>query len=170
MSDIHIHVHTDQAQSQPQDTPRDRSRRGLEERMRKCYDWQSLHELQDDFNRVGLTVTATSEERYVLCRVVNGEPITENIIDDYVFIGARDNLSQEISPRHMDIIVDFVSSNIGGPVEHKKTEHYNRGPKLYGASNTPVTIQDEKDLSDTQHIEFISKDLEDLGFQVHGQR
>lgn len=165
MSDIHIHVHTGQEQSQ--DRPEDRARRGVEERMRKCYDWQTLHELMSDFNKVGLTIIETSERRYVLCRVVNGEPITEDIIDDYVFVGVRDNLQEEISPRHMDIIVDFVTNNISGPVVWKKTEHYNRGPKLYGA---PIQINDEKHHAETEHVEFISKDLEDLGFYSYGQQ
>jgi hypothetical protein len=81
----------------------------------QCIDYQSLYALEEDFNRVGLTVQTTSRNRMILCKLVNGGPITEKVIDDYIYIGSLDDLSRELTDRSSEKICDFIRTNAGTP-------------------------------------------------------
>jgi hypothetical protein len=81
----------------------------------QCIDYQNLYSLEEDFNKVGLTIQSTSRNRMILCRLLNGAPITEKVIDDYIYIGGTDELSKELTNRTTEKIADFVKTNAGPP-------------------------------------------------------
>ncbi len=84
-------------------------------KIEQCIDYQNLYSLEEDFNRVGLTVQATSRNQMILCKLINGSPVTENVIDDYIYIGSTNELNKELSERASEKISDFVRTNAGSP-------------------------------------------------------
>jgi len=86
----------------------------------QCIDYQSLFALEEEFNRIGLTLQTTSRNRMVLCKLIKGRPITERVIEDYIFVGGLDELSKELTDRATEKICDFVRTNAGtaGKVEN----------------------------------------------------
>jgi hypothetical protein len=79
----------------------------------QCIDYQSLYALEESFNKCGMTIQTTSRNRMILCKLRDGKPVTESIVDDYIFIGNLDDLSHEISDRASIKISDFVRTNVG---------------------------------------------------------
>lgn len=79
----------------------------------QCTDYQCLYALEEAFNSCGLTVQTTSNSRMILCKLRNGKPITEQVIDDYIFIGSLDERAKELSDRVSEKICDFVRTNAG---------------------------------------------------------
>lgn len=84
-------------------------------KIRQCIDFQSIYALEEDFNKVGLTVQTTPSNRVVLCKIVEGKPSAKQVIDDYIFIGSLDNSLAELSDRTAAKIVDFINNNRSGP-------------------------------------------------------
>ncbi len=82
----------------------------LVDNIRRCYNWRNLFELKDKFQMCGLVIRPTTNNRMILCRVENGQPIYNSIIDDYIFIG-KDDIDEEISERAAEVISDFVRCN-----------------------------------------------------------
>ena len=100
----------------------------------QCIDYQNLYALEESFNKVGLTVQTTSHNRMLLCKLVNGGPITENVVDDYIFIGSLDNVTKEITKEAAEKIMDFVRTNAGqaGKVENV-ARAWRNGLRMYPA-------------------------------------
>lgn len=84
-------------------------------KIEQCIDYQNLYCLEEDFNKVGLTIQTTDRRRMILCRLEKGKPITEQIVEDYIYIGSLDELSKELSERTTNKICDFVKTNAGEP-------------------------------------------------------
>ena len=82
-------------------------------RIGQCTDYQCLWALEESFNKSGLTIQTTSRNRMILCKLVGGNPISENIIDDYIFVGSLDEMSRELTDRTVEKICDFVRTNAG---------------------------------------------------------
>lgn len=82
-------------------------------RIGQCTDYQCLWALEESFNKSGLTIQTTSRNRMILCKLVGGKPISENIIDDYIFVGSLDEMSRELTDRTVEKICDFVRTNAG---------------------------------------------------------
>jgi hypothetical protein len=79
----------------------------------QCIDYQSLYALEESFNRCGLTIQTTSRNRMILCKLRDGRPVSESVVDDYIFIGGIEDMSREISNRASEKISDFVRTNAG---------------------------------------------------------
>jgi len=77
-----------------------------------------LYALEEDFNKVGLTLQTTSRNRTVLCKIKDGKPLCKNYPDDYIFIGYIDE-DKELSRRVLDCIVEFVSNASSEPAKVK---------------------------------------------------
>lgn len=82
-------------------------------KIRQCIDYQSLYALEEEFNDAGLTIQTTSQNRVILCKLVNGKPKADKVIDDYIFVGSLDTSTNEISDRAAQKIVDFVNNAKG---------------------------------------------------------
>lgn len=81
----------------------------------QCIDYQNLYALEEDLNKVGLSIQTTSRNRMILCRLVDGKAITEHLIDDYIFVGSLNEATKELSENVTQKISDFVRNNAGGP-------------------------------------------------------
>lgn len=53
----------------------------------QCTQYSEIYNLEESFNKVGLTVQTTTNGRMILCRCADNKIVTENVIDDYIFIG-----------------------------------------------------------------------------------
>ena len=56
-----------------------------------CINYQSLYAMEDDFNQVGLTIQTTSDNKIILSRIENNTPVTQKIINDYIYIGSLED-------------------------------------------------------------------------------
>lgn len=86
-------------------------------KIRQCIDFQSIYALEEEFNKVGLTVQTTPSNRVVLCKIVEGKPFAKQVIDDYIFIGSLDHSLMELSDRTASKIVDFINNSRGTPAK-----------------------------------------------------
>jgi hypothetical protein len=84
-------------------------------RIGQCTDYQCLYALEESFNKCGLTVQASSNSRMILCKLRDGKPITEHVIDDYLFIGSIGEKAKELTDRVVEKVCDFVRTNAGKP-------------------------------------------------------
>jgi len=82
-------------------------------KIRQCIDFQSIYALENEFNKVGLTVQTTNNSRVILCKIIEGKPYAKQVIDDYIFIGSLDNSLAELTDRTASKIVDFINNNRG---------------------------------------------------------
>lgn len=78
-------------------------------------DFQCLYALEEAFNKCGLSIQTTSNSRMILCKLRGGKPVTEQVIDDYIFVGSIQEKTKELSDRLVTKINDFVRTNAGAP-------------------------------------------------------
>lgn len=110
-------------------------------KLHQCINCECLCAMESDFNKIGLTIQTTSKDRIVLCRVEDGKPITEHVIDDYIFIGEATKLSTELSERAVEKISSFIQAN-AGPSEtvRNNIRSWRDGLRMAGA---PIEITNE---------------------------
>lgn len=86
----------------------------------QCIDYQNLYALEEEMNKVGLSVQTTSNNRMILCRLLEGKVVTEKVIDDYIFIGSLNDATRELSESQIQKISDFIRNRSGpsGKVEN----------------------------------------------------
>lgn len=86
----------------------------------QCIDYQNLYALEEEMNKVGLSVQTTSNNRMILCRLQEGKVVTEKVIDDYIFIGSLNDATRELSESQIQKISDFIRNRSGpsGKVEN----------------------------------------------------
>jgi hypothetical protein len=163
MSEQHIHIHIgSDSKSEPQqvsETPTNRVGQwynDLLRRVKQCYDWKSLYELREDFNSIGLAVRETAGNRKILCRLEEGKPITDKIIDDYIFVGSKNTMDEEIGTRAQEVILHFISQHASKPqVVVDDNQSYSRDVALYGR---PIRIDESPKLeAEVQQIEIMSR-------------
>ena len=100
-----------------------------------CLDYQAVYSMEPDFNEIGLTVQTTSNNRMILCKIKNGRPLAESIIDDYMYIGSLDTATNEVSERAINKIVEFMHSAGGEKGELKNVARdWQDGLRIYGKS------------------------------------
>jgi hypothetical protein len=97
--------------------------------------FDTLFSLEEDFNKVGLSVQLSGGNRVILCKIVGGKASAATIMEDYIFIGpfAGAGAEQEISERLMSSISNFISHNAGTPAKIESTQRtWQQGVKTYG--------------------------------------
>lgn len=153
---ININLGPDEPEMSSEDSKVSKSCNKLIEKIKKCYDWQTFYELKSEFHKIGLSIEKTGEDRFILCRMEEGSPIYESIIDDYIFVGSISQIREEIRARNLDIIVDFVETNAGVAQtrDKPKSKDYNKNVDLYGQA---IRINEEAELCESQEISFISR-------------
>lgn len=98
----------------------------------QCLDFQNLYALEEDFNKVGLTIQTTSKNRMILCKLRKGKPLAEKVIDDFIFIGTLDNPTRELSENMAEKISDFVRNNQSKPDKVKDLARvWRNGLRMY---------------------------------------
>ncbi|MDP1710858.1 MAG: hypothetical protein Q8K86_00170 [Candidatus Nanopelagicaceae bacterium] len=115
-------------------------------KIEQCTDYQCLYALEEEFNKAGLTVQATPKNRMILCKLRNGRPLAESVVDDYIFIGGLDGMSNEPSDRTVSKISDFVRTNAGSAGKVQNCARvWRNGLRMYEAT---ISVMNE----DVQHI------------------
>jgi len=102
-------------------------------KIRQCIDYQSLYALEDEFNKIGLTIQTTQKNRMILCKLVAGKPIANNVIEDFIFVGSYQQAETELSDRAVEKIIDFVGNNQGAPSKVENLARaWRNGLRMYG--------------------------------------
>ena len=164
MSDYNIHIHLpgdkgttpkNMQEEQPNHNKLGKWFDSLLERVKHCYDWKSIYTLKDDFEKVGLTIHDTSGGRKVLCRIEEGKPIVNNIVDDYIFMGTSANLDEEVSKRALEVILYFLENKAGEPrVVLDNSQSYSKDMSLYGK---PLKIYAEDASYRNQEVQVLGR-------------
>lgn len=173
--DYNIHIHlpdgqtaggsSEQAQESTQSGPRAWYDQ-LVKRIQQCYNWRSIYELSEDLHRIGLTIRDTNGGRMILCRMEEGRPIADKIVDDYIFVGAKDCLDEEISSRAMEVITDFIHSNASYPQTLiRDGQDYTKDMALYGKPLEFGKRRQQRPLSDSKRTMPVEVSDEDRGQQ-----
>ena len=84
-------------------------------KLKKCPKFEYIYTLEEDFNKVGLTIQKTVGNNLILCRIDEGKACIHNVVDDYIFIGSLKESKNEISDRMSDFMADFMLNNYGPP-------------------------------------------------------
>lgn len=168
--DIHIHLPgDDKNQSQPEQVQEDSEQPSwvadILKRVGMCHNWRSLHQMNKDFNRLGLAIKETVGSRRILCRLEEGKPQTEDINRDYIFIGSKGKLDLDISERTMEVIKKFITENIGEPqLVVDDSQSYSNNMALYGK---PIQLYNEDFLEESQQIKMMGSVInEDLDAEL----
>jgi hypothetical protein len=158
---IHIHIGGDKVNPSNQEIAQENSNKvgqwydDLLRRVKQCYDWKSLYELKEDFNSIGLAIRETAGNRKILCRLEEGVPITQKIIDDYIFVGSKQAMDEEIGDRAQEVILHFISNNASKPqVVVDDTQSYSKNMALYGH---PIRIYNEDQEVKRQNINMLGR-------------
>lgn len=119
-------------------------------KIKNCPNYETLYRLEEDFNKVGLTLQSTPKNRVILCMIRDGNAYASAVMEDYVFVGATSDLD-EVPTKTIDCIMNFVIENAGSParvVNNKRSWQHN--PKPYGQ----VLVVNE----DVEHLAQIVED------------
>ncbi|MBD3408531.1 MAG: hypothetical protein GF411_20575 [Candidatus Lokiarchaeota archaeon] len=92
-----------------------------------------LFALENNFNKVGLTLQTTTKNRMILCKIKNSRPYCKEFMDDYIFVGSADE-DRELSKRAVECIIEFVMNAASDKPAKIKDEQRNwqDGISLYG--------------------------------------
>ena len=117
-------------------------------KIEQCIDYQNLYALEPDFNKCGLTVQTTANNRVILAKLRSGKAVTKNVISDYIFIGSLANSTQELSERATIKICDFVRTNSGKSGKIKNTARvWRNGLRMY-ESSIVIVNEDVQEVAD----------------------
>lgn len=104
-------------------------------KVEQCIDYQNLWAMEKDFNKCGLTIQTTSNNRMILAKLRNGKPVTNEVVTDYIFVGSLKDPTKDISDRAILKICDFVrnASSKSGTVKNMPRV-WRDGLRMYGYS------------------------------------
>lgn len=131
--------------------------RDIIDRVQLCYSWRNLCELRKKLIEHGLTIEPTTSGRMILCRIEHGKPVYESVIDDYIFLGNKEQLDEEISSRTAEVICSFIERNASGPAKlsnYQPPQYARASTAFYG---TPLQIDEAESIAESQEIEHISR-------------
>lgn len=101
-------------------------------KIEQCVNHQSIFAMESDFNNCGLSIQTTANNRMILCRLQDGRPVIESVVDDYIFIGSLKEGSTELTDRAVSKISDFVRTHSKGPDTVKNTARvWRNGVRMY---------------------------------------
>ena len=101
-------------------------------KIKGCGYYYMLHELEEDFNKIGLTIQTTLRDNKILCKIVEGKPYAEKPLRDYVFVGSLTDQTDPIPDRILDTICEFVVNNAGLPAVMDTPRVWRQGSWMYG--------------------------------------
>ncbi len=129
----------------------------LKRGIRSCYTFDNLYALSRGFNEHGMVIKPTASNKMIVCRVQDGEPISETIVSDFIFVGSLNQKDEVIPSRIIQCVLEFVERCHGEeyvPEEISKQQHQQLA--LYGVPmdvGRPTELANE-DISElTQELE-----------------
>jgi hypothetical protein len=125
----------------------------LVHKINQCIDYQSLYALEEEFNKSGFSVQTTASNKMILCKLVGGKILAENVVDDYIFIGSNNTSTNELSDRATMKICDFVRNNAGSPSTVMNIARvWRNGIRVY-ESSVKIVNEDINQIADRLIIE-----------------
>ena len=94
-----------------------------------CFDFGTLYSLEEEFNRVGLTIQPTRGGDMILCQLVDGSPLAESLGIDHLFVGVQSRPRDEVPHKLIKCVLEFIDSASGKPSKlslpgaHPRTGH-----------------------------------------------
>lgn len=167
MTDYNIHIHVGGEGDKPKQSGpvKETSNKvgawydDLIRRVNQCVDWKTLYELREDFACIGLIVQETSGARKILCRMEEGKPISKRVIDDYIFVGSKDTMDEEIGERALEVMLHFIESNASRPQTlMNDAQSYSQNTALYGK---PVRLANEDQEAKQQEINMLGRMIQE---------
>jgi hypothetical protein len=104
-----------------------------------------------------MSIEPTTSGRVILCRIDEfGRPVTEKVVDDYIFLCGRDRIDEEITERVSEVICNFIGRNRGPSreVNYYDMPEYQKHHAMYGDA---VRLAEEESLAESQETEYISR-------------
>ena len=98
------------------------SLRKLISKLKYCDSPQSLLQLEDQFNNVGLTVQLAASGKLFLCLIEDGKPVHEKLLEDHIPLCQCTGVLDETVKGK---IVSFVMENAKGPSQIEKLDSSN---------------------------------------------
>ena len=118
-------------------------------KIKNCPTYSSLYDMEQEFNKIGLTIQITTNNRMVLCKIKNHKPYCQSIIDDYIFIGILNDKDIEISDKMLQCMTNFIMNAASAPSKILNLPRkWQDGTRLYGH----VTVVKEDINYVVQHI------------------
>ena len=117
----------------------------------RCFDFGSLYSLEEEFNKIGLTIQPTRGGDMVLCQLVDDLPVAESLGVDHLFVGVQYRPRDEIQHKLAKCILEFIdsasgkSSKLSIPNRHPRTGHaglYGQAPQAPQALGVGPVMQD----------------------------
>lgn len=97
--------------------------------------FDTIFALEEDFNRIGLTIQISGNNRVILCQIKEGRPSAKMVMEDYMFLGPFSMATgkHEISERLVSSITDFIMNKAGEPAAVQNVPRkWQQGVKTYG--------------------------------------
>lgn len=93
---------------------------------KRCFDFGTLYSLEEEFNKIGLTVQPTCGGDMVLCKLVDGKPVAESLGDDHLFVGVQSRLRDEMPHKLIKCVLEFIDAAGGKPSKPISAERHVR--------------------------------------------
>lgn len=123
-------------------------------KIQRCSYWRSLYALAEEFVQNGLAIKLTEGGRHALCRIQDGKPIHEQIVNDYIFIESANSEFDEIPQRSLDLIIQFVRQNASTNALADQLPTFRRNAALYGQA---IRVANEEKVMAEQFVHAISR-------------
>ena len=105
----------------------------VKKKIRMSLSCSNLLAMEEDFNKIGLTIQTTTKNRIILCKIKDEQPYCREICEDYIFIGSYDGGDQILSDRVIDTLVEFVDNAHSKPAKVvDKMRSWQRNVSMYG--------------------------------------
>lgn len=127
------------------------SLRKLISKLKYCDSPQSLLQLEDQFNDVGLTVQLAASGKLFLCLIEDGKPAHERLLEDHIPLCQCTGVLDETVKGK---IVSFVMENAKGPSQIEKPDKSNSW--FYGDS-----IKKQRGILESDIIEAVAEWLDE---------
>jgi len=102
----------------------------------RCYDFGTLYALEEEFNKLGLSIQQTCGGDMVLCQLRGGQPIAESLGVDHIYVGAYARPRDQIPQKLLKCVLEFIDSARGsaGTVATRQLPHRIGHTGFYGAA------------------------------------
>jgi len=100
----------------------------------RCFDFGTLYSLEEEFNKIGLTIQPTCGGDMILCRLVNNIPVAESLGVDHLYVGTQSRPRDEMPHKLIKCVLEFIDMACGSPAKptNTKQSHHTGHTGFYG--------------------------------------
>ena len=107
------------------------------DKIRNSHNYQTLYSLEEEFNKIGLTLQRTEQNWIILCRIDESRPKAKKVLEDYIFLSTLDNKSGDITEQTIRCLVEFIKRTASKPaavVDPNPGRNWRSAHGLYGGA------------------------------------